>query len=173
MLRNKIRDAFKGNAARRVLTIVLLLALAGVVGGCAKEPKPAHKRLPPRERQEPKDAIRPYEQAAPAPVTPARQASNRLVEKGKSLLDAGALERAQATLRDAVNVDAGNGVAYYWLAIAQGRLGETDAALGLLDKADAMLSRDPEWSEKIDQARKDLGVGPSNHIVPSPVDEAF
>jgi Tfp pilus assembly protein PilF len=173
MRRDQISDAFQRTRAKRILTAVLLVVLAAVIGGCAKETKPAHKRIPPKERREPKDAIRPYEQAQPVPITPARQASNQLVEKGKSLLDAGALERAQSTFRDAVNVDAGNGVAYYWLAIAQGRLGENDAALGLLDKADAMLGRDPEWSEKIDQARKDLGMGPSNNIVPSPVDEAF
>lgn len=172
MLRDQIRVAVERARPRRVLIAVACVALAASLAGCAKEVKPAHKKLP-QERREPKDAIRPYERAAPVPATPARQASDRLVEKGKSLLGAGELERAQSTLRDAVNVDSGNGVAYYWLAIAQGRLGETEAALGLLDKADAMLSRDPEWSEKIDQARKDLGVGPSNHIAPSPVDQAF
>lgn len=151
----------------------MLIAIASALAGCAKEKKPAHKRFPTTERREPKDAIRPYEQAPEAAASPARQASDRLVDKGKSFLDGGELERAKATFRDAVNVDSNNGVAYYWLAITQGRLGETDVALGLLDKADALLSRDPDWSEKIEKARKDLGMGPSNHVVPSPVDEAF
>jgi len=150
-----------------------LIAIAGILSSCAKEKEPAHKRLPPSERREPKDAIRPYEQAPETVSSPARQASDRLVQKGKSLLDGGDLEKAQSTFRDAVNVDSNNGVAYYWLAITHGRLGETDVAMGLLDKADALLSRDPEWSEKIEKARKDLGMGPSNHVVPSPVDEAF
>lgn len=97
----------------------------------------------------------------------------RLVEKGKGYLDGGDFEKAKSVFRDAVNVDSNNGIAYYWLAITQARIGETDVAMGLLDKADALLSRDPEWSERIDQARKDMGVGPSNHVVPSPVDEAF
>lgn len=172
MRRDKIRDAFRRICARRVLTALALIVITSVLASCAKEKRPAHKRLPP-ERREPKDAIRPYEQAPEVAATPARQASDRLVEKGKAFLDDGELERAKSTFRDAVNVDSNNGVAYYWLAIAQGRLGETDVALGLLDKADALLSRDPDWSEKIEKARKDLGMGPSNHVVPSPVDEAF
>jgi Tfp pilus assembly protein PilF len=172
MRRVKIRDAFRRIRARRLLSVLALVAIASVLAGCAKETKPAHKKLPP-VRREPKDAIRPYEQAPETVSTPARQASDRLVEKGKSFLDGGKLERAKSTFRDAVNVDSNNGVAYYWLAITQGRLGETDVAMGLLDKADALLSRDPDWSERIEKARKDLGIGPSNHVVPSPVDEAF
>jgi Tfp pilus assembly protein PilF len=173
MRRDKIRDIFRRIRTRRVLTALALVAIASVLASCAKETKPAHKRLPKTERREPKNAIRPYEEAPEAAATPARQASDRLVEKGKSFLDDGKLGRAKSTFRDAVNVDSNNGVAYYWLAITQGRLGETDVALGLLDKADALLSRDPDWSEKIGKARKDLGMGPSNHVVPSPVDEAF
>ncbi len=173
MRRDKIRDAFRRIRTRRVLTALALVAIAGVLASCAKEKRPAHKRIPPTERREPKDAIRPYEQAPETVSTPARQASDRLVEKGRSFLDDGELERAKSTFRDAVNVDSNNGVAYYWLAITQGRLGEADVALGLLDKADALLSRDPDWSERIEKARKDMGMGPSNHVVPSPIDEAF
>ncbi len=173
MRRYKTRDPLQRYRHRHLLTALALLAVASLLAGCAKEKKPSYKKIPSKERVEPKDAIRPYEQAPEAPATPARQASDRLVEKGKGLLDTGELERAQSTFRDAINVDSNNGVAYYWLAITQARLGETDVALGLLDKADALLSRDPEWSERIDKARKDMGMGPSNHVAPSPIDQAF
>ena len=173
MRRDKIRDTLQRYRHRHILTAIALLIVASLLAGCAKEKKPAYKRLPERERREPKDAIRPYEEAPEAKITPARQASDRLVEKGKSFLEDGELEKARTTFRDAVKVDSDNGVGYYWLAIAQARLGETDVAMGLLDKADALLSRDPEWSERIDKARKDMGVGPSNHVTPSPIDEAF
>ncbi len=173
MRRDKIRDTFKRFGYRNVLTMVAMIVAVSLLAGCAKETRPAHKRLPPTERREPKDAIRPYEQVPETRVTPARIASNRLIEKGSVLLDGGDLERAKSTFRDAVGVDTSNGVAYYWLAITQARLGAVDVAQGLLDKADALLSRDPEWSEKIDKARKDMGMGPSDRVVPSPVDEAF
>jgi len=173
MRRDKIRDTFERFGSRNILTAVVLIVAVSFLAGCAKETKPAHKRIPPTERREPKDAIRPYEQTPEAHATPARLASDRLVEKGNAFLGDDDLGRAKSKFRDAVNVDPNNGTAYYWLAITQARLGENDVALGLLDKADALLSRDPEWSEKIDKARKDMGMGPSNHVVPSPVDEAF
>lgn len=173
MRRDQIRHASQRGHHRNLLTAVALILLAAFLASCAKEERPAYKRIPQKERKEPKDAIRPYEQAPEQPATPARLASDRLVEKGRGYLDAGDLEKAQSALRDAVNVDSANGVAYYWLAIAQARMGEAEVAMGLLDKADALLSRDPEWSERIDQARRDIGVGPSNEVVPSPIDEAF
>ncbi len=173
MRRDKIRHSGERCHRRNILTAVALILLASFLAGCAKEQRPAHKKVPTRERKEPKDAIRPYEQAPERAATPAMLASERLVDKGKGYLDNGNLEKAQSTLRDAINVDSSNGAAYYWLAITQARMGEPDVAMGLLDKADALLSRDPEWSERIDKARKDMGVGPSNEVVPSPIDESF
>lgn len=152
---------------------LIAISGAGFLAGCAKEKKPAHKRLPPHERREHPDAIRPYETPQEEVVTPARQASNRLVEQGKVFLDDEELERAASTFRDAINVDTKNGVAYYYLAVTHAKLGEPDVAEGLLDKADALLSRDPEWSERIEQTRSDLGMGPTKEVTPSPIDEAF
>lgn len=107
-------------------------------------------------------------------MTPQRQASMRLVEKGRALADSGDYERAAASFRDAINVDGSNGIAYYYMASADAKLGQIDVALGLLDKAEALLGADAEWMAKIDELRTDLGVPHSERpVVPSPIDQAF
>ncbi len=106
-------------------------------------------------------------------LTPQRQASMRLVEQGKSSMDSKDYARAASEFRDAVNVDTSNGVAYYYLAAADVRLGQPDVAAGLLDKAEALLGADEEWMSKIDVLRSELGTPSSTQIVPSPVDRSF
>lgn len=106
-------------------------------------------------------------------VGPERQASERLVEKGRALMENGQCERAAALFRDAVGVDTTNGHAYYYLAVAQAELGHPDVALGLLDKAEALLAHEELWAEKIDELRRELGSRGPGEIVPSPIDQAF
>lgn len=97
----------------------------------------------------------------------------RLVDRGRALLETEEFDRAAASFRDAINVDVSNGVAYYWLAFAEARLGESQAALGLLDKAEALVGADNEWMGKIDELRAELGVVPSPRIVPDVIDQGF
>lgn len=97
----------------------------------------------------------------------------RLVEKGKAELSAHDADRAAAIFMDAVNVDASNGVAYYYLAVANHELGKTEIALGLLDKAEATLGADPEWMGKIDELRASMGGADTTPVGPSPIDQQF
>ena len=106
-------------------------------------------------------------------ATPERAASERLVEKGIAMLDEGGFQRAANLFRDAVNIDTTNGVAYYYLAFARSRLDEREVALGLLDKAEALLSYDEDWVKRIDELRAELGAEGTGQVVPSPIDEAF
>ncbi|MFH0800008.1 MAG: hypothetical protein V2A66_07515 [Pseudomonadota bacterium] len=106
-------------------------------------------------------------------ATPQRQASMRLVEKGKALMDAQNFDRASATFRDAINVDASNGLAYYYLAAADAKTAQAAVALGLLDKAEALLGADAEWMDRINELRSELGAPASKPTVPSPIDQAF
>lgn len=82
----------------------------------------------------------------------------RLVEKGKPILDAENAEQAANIFRDAINIDASNGIAYYYLAAANAKLGETETALGLLDKTEALLGADEEWMKKIEELRSEIGA---------------
>jgi tetratricopeptide (TPR) repeat protein len=175
-------------ACRPLLIGIALLCGLTLLAGCADfQKKPSHKKLPAREykapkapaggvtaptQEAPKSVIRP---AAPAtaPATPARQASDRLVAKGQALLDAKDYERAASAFREAANVDAQNGAAYYYLALAQARLGQPDVAAGLLDKAEALLNGDPEWTARIDELRAEVGGAPPKPLVSSPIDKSF
>lgn len=171
----------------RILTILCVIVCALFIAGCAaKAKRPAYKRLPPAEKKQPTTAPSPAEKPAAEPprmnvrpstldvVTPQRQASMRLVEKGRTLADAGDYERAAASFRDAVNVDGSNGIAYYYMAFVDAKLGHIDVALGLLDKAEALLGADAEWMARIDELKTELGVPPSGRpAMPSPIDQAF
>lgn len=106
-------------------------------------------------------------------MTPQRQASMRLAERGKAMLDAGDPDRAAAVCMDAVGVDATNGVAYFYLAVANEQLGKREIASGLLDKAEALLGADEEWQGKINELRTRMGEPVSPITLPSPIDREF
>lgn len=133
----------------------MTLAVAGAAG-CAKQTT-GRKRLPPPGREVPKDAVRPVSVPPPGEIaTPERRASMRLVERGRGRLDMHDLEGAAASFRDAINVDGTNGVAYYYLAYVYAGMGRKELALGLLDKAEANLGVDEEWSARIRELRAEL-----------------
>jgi|GEM_PF-2211513 len=175
------------------MALICAVAIAGIAG-CAKQP--AYKKLPKKPsaapgkpvapKQAPPSTEAPSQPTTPAAptrtnarpstedvVTPQRQASMRLVERGKALMDAKDYGRAAGAFRDAVNVDTSNGVAYYYLAAADARLDQPDLAIGLLDKAEALLGADAEWMDKIDALRRELGAPETKPVVPSPLDKSF
>jgi len=156
------------------------------LAGCADlGKKPAYKKIPsrtvpPAEEQVPERPRAPAEiqRANVRPstmdvMTPQRQASNRLVSRGVSLIDAGEFDRAATTLMDAVNVDSSNGVAYFYLAVANERMGNGEVAAGLLDKAEAQLGADEEWMGRINELREAMGLPGRSPIVDSPIDVSF
>ena len=161
---------------RNKLAIIILVVFVIGLAGCAKDAgRPPHKRFPPTGRETPKDVVRPAETQRTEIITPQRQASLRLVERGKQQLEVAHLDLAATTFRDAVSVDSTNGVAYYHLAVTQAKLDQPDVALGLLDKAESLLMHDREWVGRINELREELGA-PTTTAVPleiDPVDEAF
>lgn len=131
------------------------------------------KEIPETPETPETDVVRPNAKPSTADtITPQRQASQRLVDRGKILMEAGDLEKASTTFRDAVNVDAGNGIAYYHLAEVNAKIGKKDVALGLLDKAEALLGADEGWAARINLLRTELGAS-TRPIVPSPIDQVF
>lgn len=142
-----------------------------VLSSCATQKKGPYKRLPPHGKKPAPTAPAPartpeeLERAEPQmrrtnaipstqdKVTPKRHASMRLVERGKTMIDENDPEAAVSVLRDAINIDPSNGVAYFYLANANIALGNAESAAGLLDKAEALLGADEEWMEKIDELR--------------------
>jgi tetratricopeptide (TPR) repeat protein len=175
MRRDRYERGGRASPIRRILSCALLIAVALSATGCPKAPPRAKGKPgePRRERAVPKDVVRPEQQAQDAVATPARLASNRLLDRGKAQLDSRDYSRAATTLRDAINVDTTNGAAYYYLALAQARLEQPDLALGLLDKAEALLGSDEGWAAMIEDLRREIGAPATHQVVPSPIDQAF
>jgi len=95
----------------------------------------------------------------------------KLVVRGMDQMEDQSFDLAASTFRDAINVDTTNGVAYYYLASVYAALYKRDQALGLLDKAESLLSGDPEWMKKIEELRYDLSIPKkSSHPSQQPVD---
>jgi tetratricopeptide (TPR) repeat protein len=129
--------------------------------GCAGKSTRGHKKLPTIGDKRSSDVVRPVSVAPVGGIeSPERKASMRLVYRGKGFLDAHDPQGAATSFRDAINVDGTNGIAYYYLAYVYAGLGNRDSALGLLDKAEAMLSDNEEWMKRIDGLKEELGAGP-------------
>lgn len=85
----------------------------------------------------------------PEPLTPRREASQKIVLLGTGYLEKNELDKAVQTFQEAINVDSENGVAYFYLAKALSQKEAYDDALGLLDRARALLSNDPDWTAQV------------------------
>jgi len=101
-------------------------------------------------------AVPPVDARAAAPE---RAASERLVERGRGLLEGGRPRDAASVLERAVRVDPSNGRAYLELARARMVLGEPEVARGLLQQAAALLRPYPEMEARVDSLRAVLGGG--------------
>ena len=155
---------------------------AAFLAGCAEAPKhypsrPTPKKppvvqptLPPMPPPAQRANVRPSTKDA---VTPQRQASMKLVEKGKALIDRRDPEQAASVLMNAVNVDPSNGVAYYYLAVANEEMGQHDVAMGLCDKAEALLGAVDSWLVRINQLRGGIDEPQKQRMIQSPIDAAF
>lgn len=152
----------------RFLTIISILLCLSLTACPPKPLKKPVKKVPKPAVEKPKEAPRPA--SIPEPDTNQRRASNRLIESGKVFLNAKDYDRAMQFFQDAANVDASNGAAYYYLALTNAHMNQKDIALGLLDKAHALLQNDPSWVEKIEKLKNSLS---SEKTVPLPpvVDE--
>jgi tetratricopeptide (TPR) repeat protein len=144
--------------------------LVGSFTGCAKEEVKRPKAKPPVEIEEGR-----MEEPVTEPeiFTPQRKASDRIIEKGKLELDLENYEHALRLFQDAVNVDSANGVAYYYLALTNVKMEQEDQALGLLDKAEALLQHDPRWLTKVLELRSSLTGEESSSTPYYPAVEEF
>ena len=76
-----------------------------------------------------------------------------MVRLGEGYLENGELDRAVQTFQEAINVDIENGVAYYYLAKALYQKGLHDDALGLLERAAALLAVDSDWASEVSRLK--------------------
>ena len=87
---------------------------------------------------------------------PERRASESLVEAGGAYLEHGLFDRAADTFQEAANLDPTNGAAFYYLALVKYRMGEYGEVWDYLEKAEALLSGDRDWSERLESLRREV-----------------
>lgn len=131
-----------------LLALLALLAAGCATGGTDAEPGTVEAA---RAAADSAAAAREEETAA------RRAASDRLVVRGRTLMEAGRDEEAAGVLERAVRRDPSNGHAYLALARARVRLGETASAVGLLERAASLLREDdPGAAAQADSLRAAL-----------------
>jgi tetratricopeptide (TPR) repeat protein len=80
---------------------------------------------------------------------PQRAASLRLTEEGRKILEAGDPARALTRLEKTIVIDSTNAYGYFYLALAQYRLGRYKESLNFLDVAESRLGGEPFWLSEI------------------------
>lgn len=89
-------------------------------------------------------------------MTPERKASDVLVEQGQAALNEGRYDHAADLFQESISVDPSNGIGYYSLAAVKFQSGEYGDVWNLLDKAELLLSNQPEMLEKIQTLRLEV-----------------
>ena len=157
-----VATAIERTRLQGILIFALIIVLSIGTAGCAGKSTRSYKKLPTVDEKGSADVVRPVSVAPVGGVeSPERKASMRLVYRGKGFLDEHDLQGAATSFRDALNVDGTNGIAFYYLAYVYAGLGKRELALGLLDKADALLSANEEWMKRISGLKEELGDPPS------------
>ena len=94
-----------------------------------------------------------------AKITPAtlpqRAASLRLTDEGRKILDAGDAAKALTRLEKTIVIDSTNPYGYFYLAMAQYRMGRYRESLNFLDIAESRLGPEPFWLAEIHALRGD------------------
>lgn len=96
----------------------------------------------------------------PGAGTSARSVSQRIVEEGKGHLIAGNLDVAADRFERALRIDPTNGFAYFYLGRTRYETGDRDGALGMLDKAEALLGPYPVWRARVARLQAALNRSP-------------
>ena len=148
--------------------VTVIFVLSFLFNSCASVgQKPSPKKFTPKTKIErenvpetgaKKEIIRQEPKPVAFGATPKARASAKMVEDGRRSMIAGEYEAAQRAFQDAINIDPGNGVAYYYLAKAKYELGQYEQAGGVLDKAEELLAGSKEWAEAVASLRELIKV---------------
>lgn len=128
--------------------IIIAFILAGLMAACATMTRPRPPKAPRGSREPPL--------TSPVHESAERTASNALVEEGIKAVERGLYDRAADLFQESVTVDSSNGSGYYHLALVKLRTGEYGEVEGLLEKAEMLLQDRPEWTEKLEELRREF-----------------
>ncbi len=111
----------------------IILSLAFAMGwGCVK-------------RADVRPEAVPLEKLAAKETSPTRAASMRLVLKGRNELDRGKIERAAHFITQAIELDAQNPFAYFYLGLARFQTGRFQQSSELFFRAGELFGHDVSW----------------------------
>ncbi len=139
---------------KTILRLVFILWIALGIACAPKGKKPEHAKMPPGSHEAPVGVG--GEIKGEEVESPERKASNAVVEQGQSTFNRGLYDQAANSFQEAVTLDATNGAAYYWLALAKLRSGEYGEAEGLIEKAQTLLAGRSEWTDKLSDLQKEF-----------------
>lgn len=140
-------------SARSVLLVTMGTVVVLAVSGCATRGGPGG----PGPAGEPSAGFAGDSAAADSAPSPARIASNRLVDAGRAERRDGHLEGAASLLERAVRIDPSNGRAYLELALVRADQDRRDEALGLVERALDLLPPTGEIRDRAEALRDRLG----------------
>lgn len=98
--------------------------------------------------------------APPSQAAPSSQASLNITEQGRRLLLGNQVEEAISVLERAIGMNPDNGQAYFWLAEAWLKKGNSKQALEYHHQAWLRLRNQPAWTSRLRDQRQRLQRGP-------------
>lgn len=107
----------------------------------------------------------------PQAIHPRREASLKVVNAGGHYLEQGETDKAIQTFQEAINIDSDNGIAFYFLAKALYKKESYDEALGILERAQVLLSGNPDWAREVNRLRESIQTAQT--VPPEAVERAI
>jgi tetratricopeptide (TPR) repeat protein len=117
------------------MPIKIFLLLLTFLVSCARP-------VPPVQKEPEKVSLEPMAQHA---QTPTAAASTRLVELGRKELNQSHFERAAAHFSKAIEIDAANAFAYFYLGLTRMQTAKYPQATGLFRRASDLFSTSAQW----------------------------
>ena len=125
------RGAMNNRPNMKLGLVSVSIVVVLLISSCALR-KPA----PPRES---------FEEIAQKAEGPARSASMRLIEEGRTELRQSRFERAANRFSKAIEIDASNPFAYFYLGVARYRVSRYSQAVELFGRASDLFRETPSW----------------------------
>jgi tetratricopeptide (TPR) repeat protein len=132
----------------KVIWVFIIAGILFTVSGCAKTfsvPAPMPHKGVPIETGVPGKELE--------DLSPRAQASLRLTEQGRILLEDGKTNDAISTFEQAINLNPSNGLNYYYLSEAWLSSGKFEQAAEFNRLAEIYLEESSEWTLKVNEQR--------------------
>ena len=150
-----------GKKAISSLVIMLVFAMMSCATWESNKTTSRKVKKPTRQTSEArapveKEIKRPEAKQFASISNPARKASMGMVQKGKTYLTNNKYSNALGAFREAIIIDSTNGIAYYYMSKTRFYLDQFEEALGILDKAEALLATSEQWIEAVTMLRTQI-----------------